>query len=132
MCCTAWPIRGSATRDRAMTARAGTLLPATVAQRGRRLAAHRFLRNRPAVIAAVVLFILVLTALLADQIGPINPIAIDLDAARKGPSAAHLLGADNLGRDVWSRLVHGTSVSLTVGIFSVAINLVIGVAVGAV
>src|SRR5262249_8738097 len=51
--------------------------------------------------------------------------------ANQGPSAEHWLGTDYLGRDMWSRLVHGSRISLSVGLISVGVGLVVGVLVGA-
>jgi peptide/nickel transport system permease protein len=98
----------------------------------RRLGVRRFLRNRPAVVGGLVLGLLVLVAIFADPIGRVNPVSIDLAAARSGPSTAHLLGGDQVGRDVFSRLVHASRVSLSVGVGAVAIYTVMGVVLGSI
>lgn len=98
----------------------------------RSLAVRRFVRNRPAVAGLVFLSAIGLLAILADVVGRIGPDAIDLSAARMPPSAAHWLGTDLLGRDVWSRTLHASRVSLEVGLFAVAIQVAIGLSVGAV
>jgi peptide/nickel transport system permease protein len=75
---------------------------------------------------------MVLIAVFADPIGRVSPVAIDLRSARSGPSAQHPLGVDLVGRDVWSRLVHASQVSLVVGLGAVSIYVAIGVALGAI
>ena len=62
---------------------------------------------------------------------PHSPTAIDLDAIREPPSARHWLGTDGLGRDVAARMVHGATVSLTVGVAAMAVSLAIGLLLGA-
>ena len=98
----------------------------------RRLRVRRFLRNRPAVVGGLVLGLLVLVAIFADPIGRVNPVGIDLAAARSGPSTTHLLGVDQVGRDVFSRLVHASRVSLSVGVGAVAIYTAMGVVLGSI
>lgn len=91
----------------------------------------RFCRHRLAVICLFVLLALVLTALLAPVIAPWEPTKPDLKAlGGKPPSAAHLLGTDKSGRDVFSRVLYGTRVSLLVGALATVISTVIGVALG--
>jgi ABC-type dipeptide/oligopeptide/nickel transport system permease subunit len=77
-----------------------------------------------------VIGLLVFAALGANIVGRTNPIGIDLSQTLRAPSAVHWLGTDAQGRDVWSRLVHGTRVSLVVGIASQGVSLAIGVALG--
>lgn len=98
----------------------------------------RFLRNPLGVIAALVLVILMATALtfaVFSALGidiPSDPNRTDLLAKLGPPSAEHPLGTDNLGRDVLTRILHGSYISLTVGFVAVAVSLLIGVIVGAV
>jgi peptide/nickel transport system permease protein len=95
-------------------------------------ALRRFLRHRPALVGGVILSLIVLMAIFAEPLGRVSPIAIDLMAARTGPSAAHPLGSDLVGRDVLSRLVHAARVSLVVGIGAVALYVALGVVLGAI
>jgi len=78
----------------------------------------------------VVLAALVVVALFAPKIAPYDPAYIDLALARTGPSAAHWFGTDTIGRDVLSRLIYASRVSMSVGIVSVAFYLAIGLALG--
>ena len=87
-------------------------------------------------VLAIILFALLAggTALLssAGVNWPYNPNLTNLEQKLLPPSATHWLGTDNLGRDVLSRMLHGASISLTVGLIAVAVSLGIGVLVGAV
>ena len=100
--------------------------------RRRARALRRFLRHRPALAGSVILSLIVLMAIFAEPLGRVSPFTIDLMAARTGPSAAHPLGSDLVGRDVWSRLVHAARVSLVVGIGAVTLYVVIGLVLGAI
>ncbi len=91
---------------------------------------RRFLRDNRARIGIAIVVIMSLAALLAPLIARQNPVAIDLVHLLERPSADHWLGTDIQGRDVWSRLVYGARVSLTVGLISQSIALVLGVSLG--
>lgn len=86
--------------------------------------------NTPAVIAAVVLVLLVLTALLGPYLAPYDPLAMDLDSLRQPPGKAHLLGTDSKGRDILSRMIYGARISLAVGIAASFLSLCIGIFFG--
>jgi len=92
---------------------------------------RRFIRHRLALISSGVLLVIVLVALLADQIAPYDPTFIDPLVFDEAPTPAHPLGTDRVGRDVLSRLIHGGRISLSVGVVAVGIYMVIGVALGA-
>lgn len=74
--------------------------------------------------------IVVLCALLADLVAPYDPNYQDYLALTEPPSAAHWLGTDDLGRDVLSRVIFGTRVSLQVGVITVAVAVTLGVVLG--
>ncbi len=90
----------------------------------------RFMRDNRARIGIVVVVIMTLAALFAPLIARQDPVAIDLMHLLESPSGDHWLGTDIQGRDVWSRLVYGARVSLTVGLISQGIALVLGVSLG--
>ncbi len=90
----------------------------------------RFMRDNRARIGIVVVVIMSLAALFAPVIARQDPVAIDLMHLLESPSGDHWLGTDIQGRDVWSRLVYGARVSLTVGLISQGIALVLGVSLG--
>lgn len=87
-------------------------------------------RNAPALVAAVLLALLVVTALVGPLLVRHDPLAMDLDSLRMLPGKDHLLGTDSKGRDILSRLVHGARISLSVGVAATALSLFIGVAFG--
>lgn len=93
---------------------------------------RRFRRNRLAVVGLGLIGVLVLAALFAELITTYEPNAIDVEARRQGPSAEHWFGTDQIGRDLFSRIVFGARVSLRVGIVSMLIATGIGVVVGSV
>ena len=103
-----------------------------------RRVALRFFRDRLAVLSLVFIaffFSIAVVAgilMLAGLPMPLDPNATNLEAKLQPPSAAHWLGTDNLGRDVLSRMVAGSTISLTVGFVAMAVSLGIGIVVGAI
>ena len=95
---------------------------------------RRLKRNKMAVLGLVILIILVLLAVFANVIANYDNVVIkqNLSQRLQAPSAAHWLGTDEFGRDIFARLVHGTRVSLQVGIIAVGISIVIGGILGAI
>ena len=91
---------------------------------------QRFLRDNRARIGIGIVIVMSLAAVLAPLIARQSPITIDLAHLLQRPSAQHWLGTDIQGRDIWSRLVYGARVSLTVGLISQGIALAIGVTLG--
>jgi peptide/nickel transport system permease protein len=96
----------------------------------RRIAVSRFLRRPAAVGGLLVIVLFVSLAILAPLIAPFDPIATSWSAIRKAPSAAHWLGTDENGRDVFSRLLFGARASLLAGVVSVLIAAGVGVPAG--
>jgi len=95
---------------------------------------ERFVRNRPAVVGLWVVGVLCLVALLAPLLTPFDPTVQGSLVAERylAPSRAHLLGTDHLARDVLSRLLYGSRISLTIGSLAVAISVTVGTLLGAV
>jgi peptide/nickel transport system permease protein len=91
---------------------------------------RRVLATRLAGAGLVILGLVCICALGAPLLAPYNPNDQDYLAFTQGPSAAHWLGTDDLGRDVLSRLIYGSRVSLQVGIIAVGIALGVGVSLG--
>lgn len=83
-----------------------------------------------AVAGAAVLALLIVATIFARWIEPYDPLAVEPAAALRSPSASHLLGTDQYGRDVLSRVIAGAHVSLQIGLFAVAISVLIGMALG--
>jgi ABC-type dipeptide/oligopeptide/nickel transport system permease subunit len=100
-------------------------------EQAQRLDLRAFVLDHPRVlVASLLLLSLVLLALLAPWIAPHNPIAVDPDQARLAPGPGHLLGTDELGRDVLSRVLWGGRISLPVAFVAVAVGLTVGGTIG--
>ena len=91
---------------------------------------HRLRRNRAALVGLVIILVLVLAAVFAPLVAPYNPYAVTLAGRLQPPGNSHLLGTDELGRDIFSRLIFGARVELWVGIITVALSGLIGVSGG--
>ncbi|MEO8830382.1 ABC transporter permease [Lapillicoccus sp.] len=96
------------------------------------LAVRRFWANLGARVSVVVLLLIVLAVVIGPWLLHIGPDQQDLLASRQGPTSAHWLGTDLLGRDVLARLLSGGRVSILVGLSTAASALVIGLVVGVV
>ncbi len=106
--------------------------PATLSRRSKQRSLFaRLLRNRLALIGMIITAIVVLTALLAPVLAPYDPLKINLPERLQGPSRGHIMGADHLGRDIFSRVVFGALISLEVGVVAVALGSVVGLIAGA-
>lgn len=92
------------------------------------LAAYR--RNRLAMAGAAVVLLLFLMALFAPWLTPYDPYAIDLEAMTEAPSWAHWLGTDQFGRDLLTRILYGTRISLVIGIVPTLMSMAIGTTLG--
>jgi len=90
----------------------------------------RFCRNRTAMISAIILLLIVLTAIFAPYLAPHDPARSSLRNILKPPSAMYLLGSDDLGRDVLSRLIFASRLSLVASVQAVAISLALGLPLG--
>ena len=90
---------------------------------------RRFCRHRLALVSLFVLLLLMLMAAFAPLIAPYPPTKVST-AFSQPPSAQHLLGTDQIGRDVFSRLLYATQVSLLVGLLATAISTAVGVVLG--
>ena len=93
---------------------------------------RRFCRNKQAMIGLAMLFLLIFAAVFANVIPPYDPVEQNLLIRLQGPSAAHWFGTDELGRDIFSRILYGARISLTVGLIAVSISCVAGCALGAI
>lgn len=91
----------------------------------------QFRKNRLAIAGLAVVLLLFLVAFLAPILSSYSPTAYDLDAILLPPSASHPFGTDEEGRDVLSRMIYGTRISLSVGFVAVGLYVVIGVILGA-
>jgi peptide/nickel transport system permease protein len=90
---------------------------------------RRFWRNPAAVTGCSLLLLLLLLGLAAPLIAG-DPTAQELSQRLQAPSSQHWFGTDQLGRDVWSRVMYGIAISLRIGLFVTALSLLLGVTVG--
>jgi len=98
---------------------------------GRWAALVRFARKKPLGAAGgVLILVMLVTAIFAEILQTHDPIATDAAATLASPSADHWLGTDHLGRDIYSRIVHGARVSLIVGVASTLLGSVLGGIIG--
>lgn len=92
----------------------------------------RFKKNKLALLGTIILLILFLFSILAPLITTIDISKVDLSNISSPPSKDHFLGTDEMGRDVFSRLIYGGRVSLLVGVVGTLIQMIIGVTLGAI
>ena len=90
----------------------------------------RLLRRSGALVGLAVVVFFLLMAMLAPWLAPHDPLGTSWSAVRAAPSAAHWFGADELGRDVLSRIIWGARASILAGVVSVSISLALGVPIG--
>ncbi len=90
----------------------------------------RMLQNRKAVFGAVVLVVIIISAISAPLLTRFNPNEQDLDNRLLPPSWTNLLGTDNFGRDVFTRILYGGRISLQIGLISVGIGVLFGCLIG--
>ena len=91
---------------------------------------RRLLADRAATVAALLLIVLVVAAILAPLIAPYDPYAINLGKAMRTPGAENWLGTDATGRDILSRVLYGMRLTLLMGVMSVLVGGLLGVAIG--
>jgi peptide/nickel transport system permease protein len=102
----------------------------TASARRRRLLRKRFFRRPFAVMGLVIATAFVLVAIFAPWIAPYDPEATDFNALLAPPSSEHLLGTDELGHDIFSRLVWGSRASIVAGVAATLLAIVIAVPIG--
>jgi peptide/nickel transport system permease protein len=91
---------------------------------------HSLLKNKLAVIGGILVLLVFTLSICAPIVSPYNPSTIDIKNILVGPSSSHLLGTDDLGRDVLSRMLWGGRISLQVGFVAVGIATLIGILLG--
>ena len=91
----------------------------------------RLVKEKPlSIIAGVVILLLILVAIFADVLAPFPHDEVNIVDRMQAPSGRYLLGTDQLGRDLLSRLIFGAQISLTVGLAATAVNVVVAVLIG--
>ena len=92
---------------------------------------RRLVKEKPlSIIAGVVILLLMLVAIFADVLAPFPHDEVNIVDRMQAPSGRYLLGTDQLGRDLLSRLIFGAQISLTVGLAATAVNVVVAVLIG--
>jgi peptide/nickel transport system permease protein len=91
---------------------------------------HAYRRHKPAMIGTVIILIFVLSAIFASYLTPYDPEKIDLDMMLQPPSRQHLMGTDELGRDLLTRILYGARVSLAIGVMAMLLAVIVGAVVG--
>jgi peptide/nickel transport system permease protein len=107
------------------------LLPQKAHRTLLRIAVRQFLRHRMAVLSLGVLGVIILSALFAPAISSQDPLKTQAADNLLAPSEQHLFGTDDMGRDVFARILYGGRVSLTVGFLATLVSLLFGSAIGA-
>lgn len=107
-----------------------TLALVVARQTPSRLFWYRFKRNKPAIFGGFIIAAMVVVAIFAPLLAPYSPYQQDLLHITQPPTAAHLMGTDDLGRDVLSRIIFGARVSVGAAIIPTLIALIIGVPLG--
>lgn len=93
-------------------------------------AIKRLRKNKTAMFGLFIFGLLALSAIFAPLLSPYGYATLDMKNAFQGPSAAHWFGTDDLGRDIFTRILYGGRYSLTIGIISVSFALVVGIVIG--
>lgn len=89
-------------------------------------------KNSTAMLGLCILLVEVILVILAPVIAPYDYTAMDIVAAQQGPSAAHWFGTDELGRDIFSRVLYGGRYSISMGVLAVMISTTVGMTIGAI
>ena len=102
------------------------------------LTIYKFQKNKRAVFGLIVVIIIFLIAIFANVVSPNDPLGRDIPTSERlerigeAPSLEHVLGLDDIGRDVLSRIIFGCRISITIGLVSVSIALTLGVIIGSI
>ena len=91
---------------------------------------RKFKKNKRAVIGLYVVIIFIILAIVAPLISPFNPVEQNMSERLQSPSLSHIFGTDEFGRDIFSRVLYGTRISLATGVISVLVAVVFGVIFG--
>lgn len=91
---------------------------------------QKFTKHKLATVAAIIIILEILFMLITPLVIELDPLALDGTALRQPPSDEHILGTDDIGRDVFARLIYGGRISMLVGVLSMAISFIVGVPLG--
>jgi peptide/nickel transport system permease protein len=96
----------------------------------RQMVWRSFRRHKPAMIGLTIVALFVIAALFAQYITPYDPEKTDLDNILAAPSSKHIMGTDDLGRDLLTRILYGGRVSLSIGVMAMSLAVTVGAVVG--
>lgn len=116
-------VEGTLHRPRAAALRAGTTVG---------VAWHRFSRHRMAVVSLGLITTLAVVSILVPWLSPYDPDKPQLSSQLKPPSASHIMGTDDLGRDLLTRILFGGRISMSIGVLAMLLAVVLGTTIGAV
>jgi ABC-type dipeptide/oligopeptide/nickel transport system permease subunit len=108
----------------------GTIEPRRISRIGAKAIIRGIFKHKLSRAGIVIILLLICMAIFAPLLAPYNPNTQDLYKVLTGPSADHWLGTDNVGRDLLSRIIYGSRVSITVGILSTFFSAFVGVVIG--
>ncbi|WP_255259912.1 ABC transporter permease [Lentibacillus sp. CBA3610] len=91
---------------------------------------YKLSKNKSALVGGYLIIILIIIAIVGPFLTTFDPVEPDYGAKLEGPSAEHWFGTDNHGRDIFTRIIHGLSITMTIGFFSTLLGGVTGVLVG--
>ena len=97
-----------------------------------RLVWHRLKKNKLAIAGLIIILFMIIVAVIGPFLSPYNMASLDLDNVKAAPSMQHWLGTDDIGRDVFTRLIYAGRISLAVGFFAVVVEVVLGTLLGVV
>lgn len=92
----------------------------------RQIFIKKFMKNKLAVVGSLIIIVFVIMAIFAPIFATFDPNTTDLLNIRTSPNKVHILGTDDLGRDIFSRLLYGGRVSIAVGVASMILQILIG------
>ena len=92
---------------------------------------QQFKPHRPALIGAAIIFLITLAAIFAPVLSPYDPEKSHLEVRVQAPSPQHILGTDDLGRDLFTRILYGSRISLAIGLLAMALAVTVGTLIGA-
>lgn len=93
---------------------------------------HKFLKSPLSIVGALIILIFLIVALFAPYIAPYDPLTQQIEERLQSPSFKHILGTDNMGRDILSRIIYGTRISVMLGLIVILVAASIGITVGAI
>lgn len=91
---------------------------------------RQVLKNKSAVIGGAIILIVIFCAVFAPLIAPADPYEMNMPNRLQGPSGQHLMGTDEFGRDLLSRIIYGSRISLQVGMIAVTFSIILGTILG--